>query len=340
MKLLLSLFLLCSPLFAVPENQLLEKLPEVLSFYDQGISHFYEGVAQKKVHYKEINQEGNCTLIMMPGRTEPTRKYAELAYDLKDLGCDYYLWDPRGQGFSERLSNKTDKGYVENYDDYLVDFKTFWDLAIAGDKKQEEKESKKVAIIAHSMGAAIALGALAKYNLPVVGLTLSSPMMEIKTQSLPESVTFFAMKALKLAGKKHDYVPGFGPYKGEQSFQDNRVTSSEARHQMALTTFRNSGGEDLNMGGATVNWLIEGIRLGRSLNKKKSKRVLANYPILLFQAGLDTFSRDKRQKKFCTTLAKCQLVRFEKSKHEMFQERDGIRDIVLNKVRDFLKPKL
>ena len=41
--------------------------------------------------------------MVVNGRTEYAEKYAELFYDLKDLGFSLYIYDHRGQGLSSRL---------------------------------------------------------------------------------------------------------------------------------------------------------------------------------------------------------------------------------------------
>lgn len=330
----LFVFLHSSYLMAVPERVLIDKLTtDIFPFYHQGTSTLYKGVDDKLVHFKKISLNPKCALVILPGRTEPTNKYAELAYDLKDLNCDLFLWDPRGQGFSERLIPEDhQKGYVEDYRHYMVDFKKFWD--------QNLKSYKKVGIVAHSMGAAIALASIAEYQLPVKGLVVSSPMMEIITKDLPEAAALWSMKVLKLVGKKKEYTPGGGRLEEPTPFEENRVTSSQARYAMANAAFLNEGGDDMNMGAATNNWLLEGIRITHFLRKKKNQKKLHPYPIILYQAGKDLFSKAKRQRKFCERHPKCELIHLKDAKHEMFQERDELRSPIIANIKSFFQNKL
>lgn len=55
------------------------------------------------------------SLVIVPGRTEPSRKYAELIYDLRDKGLDIYILDQQGQGDSEHLLSDTNKGHVRYF---------------------------------------------------------------------------------------------------------------------------------------------------------------------------------------------------------------------------------
>lgn len=310
----------------VEETKLLSLLEsEILPHYNSGTSQTFLGVDQKEVHFHALRRGHDKAIIILPGRTEPTKKYAELVYDLKDLPFDIFLLDPRGQGFSQRLLADPQKGYVENYQDYRKDLETFID--------KEVSNYKKVFFVAHSMGAAIALRYSAHYPHKVAGLVTSSPMMEIKTNGLPESVAFVMVKGLKLVGKKRDYVPGGGRFEKPTPFSQNRVTHSKPRYHMARFIDRED--PKLYMGSATNNWLLEAIKMGRKIAREAKK--LKDIPILLFQAGQDEFSKEKRQQKFCKKLPKCTLKRFSDSKHEMFQETDKIRNVVLTMTKSFLQ---
>lgn len=311
---------------AVPENTLPQMQDEILNFYEQGESVTYTGVSGKDVHYHALRRGHKNAIVILPGRTEPTKKYAEVTYDLRELKADFFLWDPPGQGYSERLLEDAQKGYIESYKDYASDFKKFSD--------KELKSYEKIAFVAHSMGAAISLHFVANNPDKVKGMVLSSPMMELKTNNLPESVALMAARALALIGKKKDYIPGGGPFKSPTPYEENRVTSSPNRY--AFARFIDKGDPKLYMGSATNQWLIQAIKLTRKIMRDRKK--LEKVPMIFFQAGLDEFSKDERQQKFCLKHSKCTLVRFENSKHEMFQERDEIRNQVIEKTKAFVAP--
>jgi lysophospholipase len=94
----------------------------------------------------------------------------------------------------------------------------------------------------------------------------------------------------------------------------------------------------LYMGAATNNWLLEALKMGRKIYRNRKK--VESVPILMFQAGMDEFSKEKRQQKFCKKHPLCTLKRFENSKHEMFQEKDSIRNEVISMTKSFLMKHL
>lgn len=328
---LIITILVSTKVLAVPEIQLTDRLnEEILPFYNNGEEVYYEGAHKKKVHYRKIKRNQKTALIVLPGRTEPTMKYAEVIYDLKNLPVDFFLWDPRGQGASEKLLKDPQKGYVENWEDYITDFHKFY--------QRELKDYDRVLVLAHSMGAGISLRYSQTYPNNIHGLVLSAPMMEIKTNGVPEFAAQFLMGAYKLIGKKKEYVPGAGPLLAPQTFEENRVTHSLPRFKMAK--YIDTLHPNFFMGGATKNWLFEAIQMTKKIKKKKERKKIEHIPLLIFQAGKDEYSKAKRHTKFCENLPLCQLVRFELAKHEMFQETDSIRNIVMEKSMRFIEENL
>ena len=79
------------------------------------------------------------------------------------------------------------------------------------------------------------------------------------------------------------------------------------------------------------------IKAGERMFKQKSK--LNGVPILMFQAGNDAFVRSFRQSKTCHSLDTCQLIRYDKAKHEILQENDSIRNDAINRIRQFITSK-
>lgn len=325
-------FLLFSKLaLGVPEDQLGQLLKsEILPFVTKGEKAFYLGERDKKINYFKFKREHRSAIVIIPGRTEPSLKYSEILFDLKNLPVDFFLWDPRGQGHSERLLDDPQKGYVEKWEDYTSDFKKFHEIELS--------EYNKVFIIAHSMGAAISLR-FGQLNPELIdGFVLSAPMVEIKTDGYPEFIASGLMKFLKIIGKKTEYVPGGGPLSGPIPYEKNRVTSSVERYKMAR--FIDTTDPRLLMGSPTNNWLYEAIQLGKKVSKKSQRRKIDHIPLIIFQAGKDSYSKDKRQRKLCEEHSQCELVRLEQAKHEMFQERDEIRNVVIKKTIGFIEKNL
>lgn len=298
---------------------------EVTPYFEQGSSHYLQAFDGIEVHYRHFDRGYKKVILILPGRTEPSSKYAELVFDLKDIPYDVVVMDPRGQGYSERLiPSEPLKGYVKDYMDYVRDVEVLFRELLS---RYEEVE-----FIGHSMGGGIGL----LYELTHPGsfkrMSLSSPMIEMKTNGLAEPIAYTLLQGLSWVGRDQAYIPGGSDDTSSGSFETNRVTSSLSRYQMAKELELHE--PSLVMASATVGWSLESLKLGRYFFKNRKK---VNFPkMLLFQAEHDEFSHGKRQSIFCKEQKNCELIFIKDSKHEMFQERDMIRNQILSRTKQLL----
>lgn len=304
------------------QNEFAQK---VRPFFAASESHQFKSFDDAVIHYRHFKRGHDKVILIIPGRTEPTSKYAELVYDLKDTPYDFILLDPRGQGYSERLvKDDPKKGYVKNYSDYVRDLKKLKEIALAG--------YQEVIFLGHSMGGAIGMLYEETYPQSFTKMILSCPMMQMKTQNLSEAAALASLQLLEWIGRGKSYIPGGGPDQVSGPFEENRVTSSRARFQMAREIDQREPA--LIMASATVGWTVEALKMGRRIFKERAS--IEFPPVLMFQAEHDEFSFDERQQEFCQERKSCELIFMKDSKHEMLQERDEIRTQVIKHIKDFL----
>ncbi|MDC1173990.1 alpha/beta fold hydrolase [Bacteriovoracaceae bacterium] len=329
LKYLILLLIICSSkVFAISEEGYLNTFttqvwPYFQSFPEKKLPSFDNTL----INYRYLALGNRDLVIVMGGRTEPIDKYAELAFDLKDVAVDLLSIDSRGQGRSERLLKDPQKGYVKNFEDYAKDLKFLID------NLKLRNQYRKVIFLAHSMGGAIGLQAQILYPKLFDGMILSVPMIEILLRGRSESGTLKLTKLLKLIGMKRSYIPGGGQVEDYWSFEENTVTQSLERHNMAHWLTVND--RTLLMGSSTVNWVYEAIKAGRFIFKKREN--ISELPILMFQAQHENFSRYSRQNKMCASNPHCKRVYIFGSKHEVFMEKDEFRNIALKETKIFLE---
>lgn len=327
MKLLLPLFFI-SQTFAISVDNYAERFKSEIYPYYLNQSEVKEVFAKDnvKIHYRSFKRGHEKLIVVLGGRTEPIDKYAEVIFDHKDLPYDFLLIDSRGQGFSGRMLEDPDKGYVEHFEDYAHDI----DLVFKLEKVRERYH--EINVLAHSMGAGIALMYQIKNPGIFKKMVLSSPMIELLLDGKSEKVTLAQLMLMKMIGKKTSYIPGGGPGELNLPCEGNRVTSSCQRWEMARELERIH--PELLAGASTINWVYEGIQLGRYVFKHHKK--ISETSILMFQAENEFFSRYDRQNKLCSAIKHCKKIFFKNAKHEVFQERDEIRDEVIKESKTFL----
>lgn len=267
-------------------------------------------------------------VVILTGRTEPIEKCAELIDDLNNAGFSTYAMDHRGQGSSDRLLPNRDKGHVAYFEDYVTDLHTFITTIVKKDAP------KNLFIVAHSLGGAVATLYADAHADQISGLALSAPMFEILTTGFPPSIASTLSLTACSATDGTAYALGSSDYKEEADFAKNSVSSSEARWQWKRLLVRDD--PSLRLGGVTWHWLCE------SLTASSAIPPLGKYsplPTLIMQAGNDLVVKPGGQDTYCAEAPRCQLTHFPDSKHELFHERDEIRNEAVSQVIKFINAR-
>ncbi|MFO0725252.1 MAG: alpha/beta fold hydrolase [Myxococcota bacterium] len=280
-----------------------------------------------------------AVLNLNSGRTESmVSKYAETIYELRELiasGVAVIMADHRGQGFSDRLLDDPDKGYVQHFDDYLKDVNKFTQLmqSALGPRLSEDATWT---IAGHSMGGGIVTRFLEEYagHHPYTQGYGLSPMEGV--QVLPKSwdvpvvvadpLENVVGDALMLKGAT-DFAPGKGGYKAG-SFEGNTLTGSKARFvQMTNNEERTRA---IQLGGPTTGWVHRAIEAGDKIVNDAKK---IDIPFMIIRSQDDTIVNTDAQDQ----LAKAggfpeQSFHREGLPvgHELLQEKDDVRGAVLD----------
>jgi lysophospholipase len=331
-KLFFALLLLALPCstYAIEEADYTgQYYAKVLPFYETGTFSQFAGTNGLLIRYASFERAIETgAVIIIHGKSESFIKYAELIYDLQELGLSCYLMDERGFGFSERiLDDDPQKVYVERFDDYIDDLKTFVDTIV------QAKPHARIFILAHSLGGCIAARYLEKYPADITAAVLSSPMLQIDTGSFPPAVAYGVAALSTALGKGTDYAIGQGQRETEPTFYSNTTTHSFARWSKWEKDLIPSNPE-IKSGGATYGWIKRSMEAGAAARKKAA---VVETPVLLLQAEEDWFVQPEGQDSFCKNADDCSKVYLFGSRHEILMETDHIRNIALENIKSFLR---
>lgn len=314
------------------QNELLRMRHDhyIAPFWDKHVANgYFSGKDNLQIAYAYVlHPEALGTIAISSGRIETLLKYKELVFNLYHAGYSVFIHDHRGQGLSARMTKNPHQGYVETFDDYVTDFKMFYDKVIA------VKSQHKPIVLAHSMGSAIASLYMLKHPEDFSKAVLSAPMFGI----MPAMPMFLACTITKvllvmnaITGALPWFFPGQGNYQPD-SFKGNALTSCESRYQI----FRNEylTNPQCQLGGVTNKWLHEAYLAMNSVQKHAQA---ISVPVLLLQAGADQVVDNRQQNRVAEKLEDCQLVQLKNAKHELFMEVDEIRDNCLRELLQFLR---
>ena len=257
------------------------------------------------------------SVLLLNGRKEFIEKYRETIGELNKKGYSVFSIDWRGQGLSSRLLADRLKGHVRSYADYLQDLHQFVD------QYWLPTAERPLILLAHSMGAHIALRLLYERPAIVDRAVLTSPMVDIRTAPYPRRLAgLLARTALKV-GLSDAYLPGAtGRSALKRSFKGNPLTSDPRR--FAVERRAAESNPDLPVGGPTFGWLAATLESIEVLNRPGFLEAVA-VPILMVAAGRDAVVCEKAQRLACSRLSNCRFVLLEDALHEVLMERDRIR---------------
>ncbi|MEE8552281.1 MAG: alpha/beta fold hydrolase [Desulfobacterales bacterium] len=331
-KMLLILFcIFLAPSVCLPVNEhelLTALLDRILPFYYQQLQHGeFKGRENLPIYYAklEVPQEKGA-LIIVSGRGESCVKYAELIYDLRQVGFSIYTLDHRGQGFSGRMLADPLKGHVERFDNYVADLKTFIDTVV------NTRSHPRRFLLAHSMGGAVAAIYAARHINDLDGLILSSPMLKIEAGPVSQALMVFMLRIFISLGKAEDYIYGSKMFNPEAPFAGNNLTHSQVRYEMNKTL--RSCHPEIKLGAPTNRWSLEAIEATRRARKAASK---IRIPVLLLEAEDDTVVGLSGLEEFHRLAENSIKISFNGSYHEILMERDEIRDKAKSRILKFLE---
>lgn len=327
-----ALILLYSTLtFAVDETEM-----EIIYDLIDSQAYSYGGLVANdgiQLNYLKYGDEGkNGVVVILPGRTEPSLKYIEMAYDLVKLNYGpIYVLSHRGQGLSQRVLRNPRKGYVRRFSSYSSDVNLFMNEVVI-----KQSPSKRMYLIAHSMGGAIAARYLQNFKSHFHKVVLMSPMLQIDLGDQSErSVLLQTTYVCKLPFRPRctDYIPGGTDGDSRDVFEDNVVTSSRVRFDLKESLLIRW--PELKLGSPTFRWLRESLIATRKLRHKKAiKRIQT--PMLILQAEKDVVVKNFGQNQFCSRTPFCELKTIKEAKHEILFERDSLRNQAITEIKNFL----
>ncbi len=295
---------------------------------------FFKGANNIKIHYATYmtNASSKRCVVILPGRSESLLKYAEVVHSLEEKNPGkfaYFLMDHRGQGSSQRMLTESDdyeKGYVDDFDNYVADLKTFMNTVVASHGCKEKN------LVAHSLGAGIATAFMIENPEVFDRAAISSPMYKIQTKPYKYSVARSIVTAMMAIGRGGKFAIGQKPFNPDLAFENNSFTTSPARFEMTMNTFDQF--PETKLGGVTNRWLNEVMTATKKIRRQYKK---IDIPVHLFTAGIELYSETSEMEKFCNEAPRCLRTHLPDSKHEVLMDRDSNRDVVIAKISELFK---
>lgn len=252
------------------------------------------------------------TIFFSPGRTEFIEKYLETIADLTSRGFWVVMIDPRGQGLSQRLLPDRLKSYVAKFQDYADDFGWVCDTLSAHCPKPHIAAG-------HSMGGTIVLQAILSGRISPSAVICSAPMLGL--MDLDTALMRGTIRGLSSLGLSTRNLPFQKQRSGlPVAFADNKLTSDRERYKRWASFFLDT--PRLRVGEPTFGWISEALTAMAFINRNAKQ---LGVPGLMVAAGGDQIV-DPGAVQLFAERSGCAFHVVPGAKHELFLERDAMRD--------------
>jgi lysophospholipase len=256
------------------------------------------------------------TVCLFQGRAEFIEKYFETVRDLRSRGFAVATLDWRGQGMSDRALRNPRKGYVRNFDQYLIDLESFVNEVVLPDCPPP------VFALAHSMGATVLLRAAYAGNRWFDRMVLLAPMIALPgmRRSL---MSRMAVKSMRLVGLGGMYVPGGdAAVMMQRPFIGNLLTSDPVRYARNVAVIEAEPA--LSIGWPTVAWTDSAFKvMGEFSESGYPGRI--RQPILVIASGQDGIVSTPAIDEFAVRLRAGSHLIVPGARHELLMEQDRFR---------------
>lgn len=253
-------------------------------------------------------------VLVLGGRGEPLEKYAEVEAELAARGCAPWSLEWRGQGGSAREPGLEGLGHVDSFELYLADLRAF-----IADVLAPAARDRPVALLAHSMGAHVALRYLAAGPHPAIArAVLVAPMLRLRTGAPPWVLPLLARCEVALGR-------GRRPARRERApsgLDGNPWTRDLARLARNLAFLREHPA--LAATRPTWGWLDAALRSNAALLAPGVLEAVRT-PTLAVLPGGDRIVDNTVARRELPRLPDVRVVEVPNAEHELLMERDEAR---------------
>ncbi|HET9237401.1 MAG TPA: alpha/beta fold hydrolase [Oligoflexus sp.] len=274
--------------------------------------------------WHRLHPNPRARIFIAHGYAESTMKYRELAFLFFQNAYSVYVWDHRGHGWSDRVGPEKHSVDVLNFPDYAADLHLIMQTLPQGPEVP-------TFLFGHSLGGAIAIDFMQKYPERVQAAVLSSPLLVPSLRGMPVA---FAIWLARILARLH--APDKCSLGGAQtaaefwSFKLAGTRSRERFEHFKEETMK----ADLRMAGPTNRWVLTTFAGARELLEPERMAKL-RMPLFVATAGCDRLVRADAIQEFCRRAPSSEPHLYRESFHEIWNERDAIRNPYLDDVLSF-----
>jgi lysophospholipase len=272
---------------------------------------FYQGQPAKPF-------SGEC-LLLVPGRTEGSLKYTETCFDLVDLGFSVLTFGHLGQGFSERLLSNSQIGHIHNFQNYVQDLDDWYNIIL------EKNKGRSPHVLAHSMGALVTLNWLQQNRPALRSVAFTSPMLQMKLGSVPETLLWAVIWLRVVLGKGTDFAVN----PGELNLTTYGDDLTHCKHRLHWYRKVLQDYPEIQLGYPSNRWMLEALRAQKNTSQFVQSLVTKDFrflPFLVLEAQDDVVVHQSVFAKLAhNNSSNVEFFQLQNAQHDIFIESDEVR---------------
>jgi lysophospholipase len=285
-----------------------------------------DGALLRTVVFEAEKARGVCVLLQ--GQCEFIEKYVEVVGELNARGFTVATLDWRGQGGSARALRNTLKAHADDFAEYDDDLASFLDQVV------RPLSPEPPVLVAHSMGAHIAIRALHDRLEAFRAAVLVSPMLALNTRGIPAPLARIITTLHLWAGLGSNFVWGAA---GRDPLLADFTTQpcTTDRKRFARTQAIIKTNPSIRLAGPTWSWLAAAARSMAQTTAPGYAEAIGT-PLLILGAGRDRMVKVEATREFAARLKHGTYVEIENAEHEILMEQNAIRTRFWQAFDDFV----
>ncbi len=270
------------------------------------------------------DKKPDAIIVCLAGLSEFAEKYFEVAHDVLEHNCAFWIMDWPGQGLSHRYLKNLHKRHSVSFENDIDDFHFFVKNYVLKTLSDDHHSHAPLVMLAHSMGGNIGMRYLIKHPGIFSCAAFSAPMTNIA--ALRHMPTFFAiiLSIVLRWGFDKRYVLGGKDWSAAERevFENNIFSSDPIRSRLHNAwCIRNPA---LQVGSVTFGWAYHALKSCRILRAALRAKPLSIRSFIAV-AGQDRLVDNKRTSELMKNMPETKLLSLPKSNHEIMMESASIR---------------
>jgi len=287
-----------------------------------------DGHAIRRIDLPAPANGAHGSLLFVPGRGDFYEKYLEAFAHWQRRGMRVTAVDLRGQGGSGRLGGDAVTGHIGDFAQWIDDIEALWtEWAVSSAAPR--------VLAGHSMGAHVALRAVAEGRIAPDALVLIAPMLGLRGK-VPPAIMQAAARAMMALGDPRRPAWKWSEKPGEPpASRRHLLTHDDDRYDDELWWRRER--PEVTMGPGSWKWLE---RAYASMRLLSAPGVLerVDIPVLILATTADRLVSYDAIAAAARRLPNARLVTFgDEAHHEILREADAVRLRAFGEIDRFLE---